>query len=192
VLFPDAKRGYAVGAYGAFYETTDGGAKWSVRKITQDDRHFNAILDLGKGRLLILGEAGTILRSGDSGVTWQPVPSPYKGSFFSGLVAGDGSVLAFGLRGRIYRSADGGTTWTQIPDATEAALMSGTLAADGAVMLAGNSGTLLMSRDNGQTFAPLATGTRGALAKALPEPSSGSILLFGEAGARRLAPATAR
>jgi photosystem II stability/assembly factor-like uncharacterized protein len=181
VLFLDAQRGMAVGAYGAFYETADGGAHWTARKVIADDKHLNAIADLGKGRLLIVGESGTILRSGDAGVTWQPVASPYKGSLFGLGAARDGSVVAFGLRGHVFRSSDAGATWAAVKTSTEAALASATVLADGAIALVGNAGTLLVSRDNGQTFNPVATGRRHALARALPG-RPGSILVLGEGG----------
>ena len=185
VHFVDAKRGFAVGAYGTFYETSDGGAKWAARKVVADDKHLNAIVDAGKGNLIVLGEAGTILRSGDAGATWQPVASPYKGSFFGGTTTRDGVVLAFGLRGRIYRSTDAGKTWTQVPNASEASLMSASVLADGAIALTGAAGTLLVSRDNGETFAPLASGRRGVISKALAG-APGVILLLGESGVHEL------
>ena len=185
VHFNDAKRGYAVGAYGAFYETSDGGAKWEARKVVGDDKHLNAIVDAGKGALMIFGEAGTILRSTDAGATWQPVAAPYKGSFFGGVAAKDGSVVAFGLRGRIYRSTDAGKTWTQVPNASEFSLMNGTLLPDGALLLSGAAGTLLVSRDNGQTFAAIPSGRRGVLSKAL-RGAPDQILLLGESGVREL------
>ena len=185
VHFVDAKRGFAVGAYGTFYETSDGGAKWAARKVVVDDKHLNAIVDAGKGNLIVLGEAGTILRSGDAGATWQPVASPYKGSFFGGTTTRDGAVLAFGLRGRIYRSTDAGKTWTQVANASEASLMSASVLADGAIALTGAAGTLLVSRDNGETFTPLASGRRGVISKALAG-APGVILLLGESGVHEL------
>ena len=185
VHFLDAKRGFAVGAYGAFYETSDGGAKWTARKILADDKHLNAILDAGKGTLVIFGEAGTILRSTDAGATWQAVPAPYKGSYFGGVVAKDGSLVAFGLRGRIYRSTDAGKTWTQVPSVSEFTLMNGTLLADGTIVLTGSAGTVLASKDNGQAFTAVPSGRRGVIAKALPG-APGALLLMGDAGVREL------
>jgi photosystem II stability/assembly factor-like uncharacterized protein len=181
VLFLDDKRGMAVGAYGAFYETADGGARWAARKVIEDDKHLNAIVDLGKGQLLIVGESGTLLRSGDSGATWKPVASPYKGSFFGAAVARDGSVAAFGLRGHVFRSADGGNTWAAVKTSTEAALAGATVLADGTMVLVGNAGTLLTSRDNGQSFTAIPTGRRHALARALPGKAD-SVLVLGEGG----------
>jgi photosystem II stability/assembly factor-like uncharacterized protein len=185
VTFVDANTGYAIGAYGAFFETADGGKSWNPRKVTQDDMHLNAFVRLPGGRMVILGEAGTILLSADAGKTWAPVPSPYKGSLFNGLVAEDGSVVAFGLRGRIFRSTDAGKTWNAIDNASVATLMGGTKLPDGTLVIAGAGGTVLVSRDNGQSFGALATGSTKAISKAvLGQPNA--VLLFGEAGAREV------
>ena len=194
VAFISKTEGFAVGAYGAFYETHDAGKTWKPRKIIEDDKHLNAILVVGEARLLILGETGTILTSGDAGRTWELVPAPYKGSFFGGLVAADGSVIAFGLRGRIFRSTDAGRSWSAVQNPSSATLMGGAKLADGSLAIAGSAGTLLVSRDNGRSVTAVATGTMRAFAKALPGPNKG-VLLIGETGARALAlpaPAAAR
>ena len=183
VNYLTSQRAIAVGAYAAYYETNDGGKSWNPRKIVEDDKHFNAILELGEGRLLILGEAGTILGSDDNGATWKAVPSPYRGSLFGGLIATDGAVIAFGMRGRIYRSADKGRTWKQVDNPSVATLMGGDRMADGTLVIAGAAGTALVSRDNGQSFQPLATGSTKAYAKALLG-APNTLLLIGEAGVR--------
>lgn len=183
LLFLSKTEGFAVGAYGAFYETSDGGRTWNARKIVEDDKHFNAILKLADGKLMILGEAGTVLVSEDLGKRWAPADSPYKGSFFGGLVADDGAVIAFGLRGRIYRSTDSGRGWKQVDNASVASLMGGSKLPGGALVVAGAAGTVLVSRDQGRSFVPLATGTTRTFAKALLGEPNG-VLLIGEAGAR--------
>jgi len=182
VLMMDARTGIAVGAYGAYYETADGKA-WNARKVLEDDKHLNAIVKLPDGKLVILGEAGTILVSADVGKTWQPVTSPYKGSLFGGVVAGDNAIVAFGLRGRIYRSTDAGKTWKQVDNASQATLMGGTRLPDGAIVLAGAAGTALVSRDHGQSFQPISTGTTRAFSNALVG-GPNAVLLLGEGGAR--------
>jgi photosystem II stability/assembly factor-like uncharacterized protein len=183
VLFVDRSRGFAVGAYGAFYETADGGKSWTARKVIPDDKHLNAIVAVGESKLMIFGEAGTILSSVDAGRTWTPLASPYKGSLFGALVAQDGAIVAFGLRGRIYRSTDGGRQWNQVDNATTATLMGGTRLAGGALVIAGGMGTVLVSRDNGRSFGAFPTGSTRVFAKALPG-TSRALLLFGEAGVR--------
>ena len=182
VLMVDAKVGIAVGAYGAYYETADG-KTWNARKVLEDDKHLNAIVKGADGKLVILGEAGTILTSADGGKTWAPVASPYKGSLFGAVVAGDGAIVAFGMRGRIYRSPDAGKTWKQVDNASQATLMGGTRLPDGAIVIAGAAGTALVSRDHGQSFVPIASGTTRALSSAVIG-APDTVLLLGEAGAR--------
>jgi photosystem II stability/assembly factor-like uncharacterized protein len=183
ILYVKPDFAVAVGAYGAYYESNDSGKTWAPRKITADDKHFNAIVELGEGRLLILGEAGTILASGDWGKTWSPVTSPYKGSLFGAVVAEDGAVLAFGMRGRIFRSTDKGLTWSAIENPSTATLIGGDKLFDGSLVLAGSAGTALVSRDNGRSFVPIQTGTSRALAKPV-QGAAGVVLLLGESGPR--------
>ncbi|HZZ94879.1 MAG TPA: YCF48-related protein [Usitatibacter sp.] len=176
----------AAGAYGAYYESADGGRTWNARKIIPDDKHLNGIVDAGSGRLLIVGEAGTLLASSDQGATWKPLVSPYKGSFFGGLLAKDGAVVVFGLRGRIFRSTDGGATWSVVDNASDAAIMGGDSLPDGALVLAGAMGTALVSRDNGRSFQPIETHTSHLLSKPLVG-APNQLLLLGEAGVQAVA-----
>ena len=185
VLFLDAQRGIAIGAYGAYYETADGGKSWNTRKVLEEDKHLNGLVRTPDGKLILLGESGTILLSADEGKTWSPVASPYKGSLFGGVTTGDGAVVAYGLRGRIYRSADAGKTWKQIDNASQASLMGGTRLPDGTLVLVGASGTVLVSRDHGQTFQPADSGSTRPLASVtLGAPNS--ILVLGDGGVRTL------
>jgi photosystem II stability/assembly factor-like uncharacterized protein len=179
-------RAIAIGAYGAYYESLDGGRTWNARKILNDDKHLNGLVVLGQGRLLIAGEAGTLLSSNDAGATWTPLASPYKGSFFGGLAADDGTIVVYGLRGRIFRSADGGATWSPVDNPSDAAIMAGARLPDGALVLAGAMGAALVSRDNGRSFQPIDTGTSHLLSKpVLGAPNQ--VLLLGEAGVRAVA-----
>src|SRR3954464_10236940 len=100
------------------------------------------------------GGGGTSPAPRDEGATWSPLASPYKGSFFGGVVADDGAVVAYGLRGRIYRRTDGGSTWSAVDNASLAALMGCTRLPDGALVLAGAAWTALVSRDAGRSFQP--------------------------------------
>lgn len=185
VIYPSKDLIIAIGAYGAYYDSADGGKTWNARKVLQDDKHLNAILELGDNHLLLVGEAGTMLASDDMGKTWKPIASPYKGSFFGGLVANDGSVVVFGLRGHIFRSADKGKTWKPVENKSTAALVGGDKLPDGALVIAGSAGTLLVSRDNGVSFQPVFSGTTRAFGKAIVG-AQDKVLVLGEAGVREV------
>ena len=186
IIYPTKDLIIAIGAYGAYYDSTDGGKTWNARKVLPDDKHLNAILELGDNHLLLLGEAGTLLSSDDMGKTWKPLASPYKGSFFGGLVASDNSVVVFGLRGHIFRSTDRGKTWKPVENKSTAALIGGDKLPDGALVIAGSAGTVLVSRDNGVSFQPVATGSTRAFGKVLVG-AEGKVLALGEAGVREIA-----
>lgn len=194
VMFIDKQRAIAIGAYGAFFESTDGGVTWTERQITEGDRHFNALTRLTDGTLLLAGEAGTLLRSGDGGTQWEKLVSPYTGSFFGLLPLAQGSVLAFGMRGNIFRSEDRGTSWQAAISDNGNALFGGLTHDDGLVVLVGQNGTVLASRDDGRSFKRVATqasrtlsSVQRPLQQALAKNGEETILVFGEGGPTRIA-----
>lgn len=186
VLFVNDAHGFAVGAYGYFLETTDGGAHWTSRSIAADDRHHNAIAALGDGTLLIAGETGTLLRSTDTGKTWQAITSPYAGSWFGILPVGKSGAVIFGLRGKLYRTDDAGAYWTALNTRTAAALMGGRVLSNGTVMVVGHDGVVLVSTDHARSFARYQIPGNAALSTVFAD---GDVWwLFGERGVTRARP----
>ena len=181
VWFANTQTGFAVGAYGAFYQTQDGGKSWQSRKILKDDMHINTLVGGADGKIFLAGEAGLMARSLDYGKNWQPLQSPYAGSFFGALRLRGETLLAFGLRGHVFRSTDFGLHWTAIPIATESSLMGGSVLADGTAIIVGYDGLILISTDQGQTFSQFKAESRNALSTAL-EGQAKQLILFGEAG----------
>jgi photosystem II stability/assembly factor-like uncharacterized protein len=214
ILFLDDKHGFAVGAYGLFMETTDGGATWSSRPLIvapkapakaapaakkgkdaliddggdakgDDDKHLNAIIKLADGKLLVVGESGTLAKSTDNGKTWSKVASPYKGSFFGAVQARDGGVVVYGMRGKVFRAGPNLDNFQLVENASVATLMGSALLPDGTLALTGLAGTLLLSGDNGMTFERVETGTTKAFAAVVLGAPSAAVLV-GESGARDL------
>lgn len=156
VLFSSRKEGFAIGAYGYFFKTKDGGLTWENygTRIQNPDRfHLNAINIVKGGTLFIVGEAGIIFRSQDDGETWESLDSPYGGSFFG--VTGTherNAVIVFGLRGHLYRSQNAGNEWDKVDSGSEGTLMSAALSQEGDISIVGNSGTVLFSKNGGRSF----------------------------------------
>ncbi len=143
--------------------------------------HLNGITQLEDGSLMIVGERGLLLRSGDNGETWNRLEEIYAGSFYGALTTPDNSLLVYGMRGNAFVSQDQGKTWgkSQIP--VQQGLFQGTVTDDGKILLVGASDTVLISSDNGQSFKLAAsTGTDG-LVSVVPLKKN-SWLTAGEGG----------
>jgi photosystem II stability/assembly factor-like uncharacterized protein len=187
--FADDNTGYALGAYGVFLRTTDGGETWVAendRLDNPDNFHLYGIARSSAGTLVVAGEAGTLLRSLDNGNTWERVAMPYTGSFFGAVATPDGSLLVFGLRGNVFRSSDEGATWTSVDTGDERTLMCGTTGGNGAIVLAGAAGVVLRSDDAGMSFTAVPPNGSSVYSGAVHAPD-GKVLLVGFGGITRVA-----
>ncbi|WP_176512285.1 YCF48-related protein [Pseudomonas faucium] len=190
IAFLDAHHGFAVGAYGAMLETTDGGQHWQdvgERLDNPDQFHLNGIAVVKDAGLFIVGEQGSMYRSGDNGQTWARLEGPYEGSLFGVIgTASARTLLAYGLRGNLFRSTDFGDSWQPIElkaarGNLEFGLASATLLEDGSLVLVGNGGSVLRSHDDGQTFSVYNRSDRIALA-GVSGLADGGLLLVGQGG----------
>jgi len=185
IWFSDADNGFAIGAYGSFFVTDDGGESWNFESISEDDWHLHQLARSASGQLYIAAEAGFIYRSDDNGATWAELPSPYEGSFF-GVVPLDGdNVLLFGLRGHLFRSEDAGETWTELETGTVAMLTSGVVLSDGTILIGGLGGAVLASTDGGRGFKLHQQSNRRGIASVV-DMGQGSVLVVGGAGVRKM------
>lgn len=172
----------AVGAYGLFLRSLDGGQTWSRQKILNDDHHLNRITRGPTGTLYLAGEHGTLLRSNDAGATWSEIASPYDGSFYGILPLDKRTLLAHGLRGRLFRSVDDGLTWEPVPTPQPMLLATAVKLKSNFIVVAGQARALLVSRDYAHTVTAWPSPLASAVARLLELPD-GSILALGEAGA---------
>ena len=182
VWFKDANLGFAVGAYGLIYRTTDGGQTWALRasSIENIDRyHFYAMQADTNGTLYLSGEAGLLYRSTDGGENWERLDPGYDGSLFGLVVTSDDAVLAFGLRGNIFRSEDSGETWSavQVANDPRQGLYGGARLGDGTVLLVGAGGTVLYSTDDGRSFAASKVDGGGTLSSVAGEGAQSALVV---------------
>jgi photosystem II stability/assembly factor-like uncharacterized protein len=178
IVFYDENNGIAIGAYGQFYRTINGGENWVFEFhpefLLQDDidyleelkledeeayldergsilPHFNRLLKDGR-TLYMVGEIGLIAKSNDFGKTWLVFDEIYSGSFLDIRRTSQGNLLVAGLRGNVFRSIDNGVSWQHVNTNTTALFNSIVLSEDKKIYLLGNNGTLLQSNDDGQSF----------------------------------------
>jgi len=183
IHFTDENNGVAVGSYGLYLRTSDGGKNWVQATVdTEIDYHLNKLLQFDGGKWMIAGEAGYSYRSNDDGETWEAIEMPYQGSMWGALKTSDECVMFFGLRGHAMESCDFGTSWAELETGSESSI-SGAAEQDGLVVLAANSGTLLI-RDEGGIFTTYHHSSGGDFAAVLPL-DDGYFLLVGEDGVHR-------
>ncbi len=187
VWFENQEHGFALGAYGLFFRTQDGGESWqdwSPKLDNPQKFHLNALTQIGGGALVMVGEAGQIHVSVDQGETWERRESPYPGSLFG--VVGTGrvnEVLAFGLRGTLMFSSDLGKSWSMVTTGSTATLNDGASQKD-RIILVGNGGAVLTSGNGGDTFREYLRDDRQGVMSVVPV-SGTDLLLVGEGGAQK-------
>ncbi len=188
VLFLDANRGFAVGAYGLMYETSDGGEHWTgvESDVRADELHFNSIIRLKNGDILLAGEQSTLAMSSDQGASWVTLESPYEGSMFGAVALGEKGAAIFGLRGNAYVTDDvRAGNWTEVKTDTVASMFGGTALPSGGVAMVGLNGNIVVMDANGGNVHLLKTPSGTPLSAAVP--FGDELLAVGESGVQRIA-----
>jgi photosystem II stability/assembly factor-like uncharacterized protein len=186
VLFLDASHGFAVGAYGKFLATKDGGKNWATGKPLADEVHFNGVSADTAGNLFLAGESGTLLTSTDGGGKWLQRRVPYDGSLFGALPIGKGAMIVYGLRGHILRSVDEGATWEPKNSDIRVLISCGLRLKSGVIVLGGQGGNFFISHDAGDSFTTWKPDNFNTSVSAMVEAVDGTLVTVGEAGAVRI------
>ncbi|NML97745.1 glycosyl hydrolase [Paraburkholderia sp. RP-4-7] len=160
VWFDNAEHGYAVGSFGSFAVTNDGGRTWQPGLEHVDNPDFlnlNAIRGIG-GEVYIAGERGTVFRLDRASGQFKRLQTGYAGSFF-GIVGNEKRLFAFGLRGTVYQSADQGATWQKADTGTDSTLNGATVLGDGRIVICGSRAMLLVADPVSGAFQRVSTDT---------------------------------
>jgi len=108
VYFRGRTRGYAAGAGGRLYQTTDGGLTWAQHSVTGTTRTIRSLRFVDAGTGYAVGDSGLILATLDSGATWTPMASGTTANLNHIFLVEDGtSGYAVGARGTILKLTGG-------------------------------------------------------------------------------------
>lgn len=107
--FADAQTGYFGLGAGFVIKTTDAGATWSQISSGAGES-LNDLARLPDGRMIAVGEAGTVLTS-DGIAPWVRQPALSLSALAAVAAVGAQGVVAIDQPGRVYRSSDGGSSW---------------------------------------------------------------------------------
>ncbi len=184
--FSNEREGWVVGAFNLALTTADGGQTWQAVGTRLPNRKSAHLYALYRDRdeLLVAGELGLLLHSGDGGRHFERIETPYKGSFFVVTGEAGGAWLVGGLRGHVLRSADQGKTWTELANPVPVSVTGLLRTAGDGTWLANQAGQLLKA-DADNTVRPLA-GTPAQQPAALLRLADGSLLVAGWNGISRV------
>ena len=176
VLFFDENHGVAIGAYGLFYRTSNGGIDWTAEYheelLLEDDvaylaelkaedeaiylserstllPHFNRIIATKDGRFMMVGELGLVSISDDRGLHWQKLDFTYDGSLFN-IIESKESFYVMGLRGHLFQTAMDLAQWGEITLPTDSTI-NGAMLIDGGIRVVGNAGVVVDITDSGES-----------------------------------------
>jgi photosystem II stability/assembly factor-like uncharacterized protein len=187
LYFTDEQNGVAIGTYGLYLVTSDGGQTWDDRVVDEENEyHLNAMVRYPDGVRLIAGEAGYSYRSLDDGASWEPLDLPYDGSIWGAFISSRGCAIFYGLRGHVLQSCDAGDNWVELESGTQSSL-SGAAEHQGMLVFAGNSGTVLTWAGGGFTSHTHSSGVDFSAALPL---NGGRFLLVGQEGVHRFPEST--
>lgn len=167
VLYATSDKITAVGSYGLYLESDDGGDSWQVREVASlSDVYdgFSHFYDLekrsadtwfmaGEKYIAEANDAGEEFSKGmvavthDAGKTWQKLNSPYEGSFFGTSVT-NGDIYVYGLRGNLFHSEDEGSSWQKVTLNSEAGLHDMLISENNTLVLVGTGGVLVRKKGN--------------------------------------------
>ena len=179
-------RAIAVGGYGYYLETTNGGETWvkNTDSLNNGDGWHLYDLAAADGAVRYLaGEKGAMFRSLNEGASWERLKSPYSGTFFGATVLSDSKALVYGLQGNIWLTGNRGTSWSKVPSGLTRGINDGAVLTDGSVVLVTNAGGILTSQDEGKSFSLRFLPNRESISAVLPR-DKGGILIAGQGGLR--------
>lgn len=193
VWFANADDGFAVGSYGQLFRTRDGGREWNFvgdRVANPEGLHYNAIIGVSSGALLIAGEGGRVYRSADGGESWETLETGAITALFGVRefvdAAGARVLLAFGFGGKIFRRVGDGD-WVLVASPARRTLIAGVDTSEG-LLLVDNADGRILTRDAGASFTVIKPPSIGGVVGATIT-SDGRLVEVGLGGVRVAQPA---
>lgn len=188
IWFFSEKHGVAVGAYGLYLETKDGGETWERRVVSVEEEHFYDLFATGD-EVFIVGEFGLLLKSLDQGVSWERIKTPYDGSFFGGIgLPKQKQILIYGLRGNLFKLNLPTGKWVKLKTRTTSSLLGSASGKSGDIAFSGLAGAYVYLSAQGKVHSGSFADRVGQ--QAVISNTDGDFLFFGEKGTKLIERAT--
>lgn len=201
----DATRAYAVSesaTNSVVLRTADAGATWSTSPVGASGDGFRGLVALSATTAVVVGNAGRVYRSVDSGATWTRIgrEAGVRGELLSVAFADANTVLvARNDTASLARSTDGGQTWStvNVPGFGTPEDVAFGAAGVGYAVLDTSSAQIGRTTDAGATWTFVGTPATGSLRAvaargnlALAVGNGGRVIRSGDGGATWTVPNT--
>ncbi|GIW44590.1 MAG: Ycf48-like protein [Candidatus Binatia bacterium] len=154
--FVSPDEGWAVGAFGSVYHTTDGGKTWNAQRSGTLEQLFGvAFANRHVG--WVVGRTGVVLHTQDGGKTWVKQANLGK-HLFHVAALDEQTAWAVGDWGAIFHTLDGGKSWRDRSFERDVILYSQSWPDPLYGWIVGETGVLLHTSDGGRTWQELDTG----------------------------------
>lgn len=148
--FVDPNQGWAVGVFGAVYQTSDAGKTWK-QQTTPTTQHLYSVSFVDAKNGWAVGRSGEILHTADGGQHWKKQSSGTTKHLFKVAFPTPTQGWAVGDWGLVLHTVDGGEHWTSEHSLTEDKILYAVDFADGGQYgwMVGEFGTILYTNDGG-------------------------------------------
>lgn len=170
LVFLDARRGFAVGAFGLLLRTDDGGLNWTAIKLPAPAAVPEAVEEAPAT------DASEWLFTTDD-LELVAEADPHLNAI---AAMPEGVLLIAGERGAMFRSRDGGAQWERLTFPYDGSMFGLLAWPDGPVMAFGLRGNAFESFDAGDSWAQLDTGGEITLQGGVALAGGGALLVGNE------------
>lgn len=177
VYFSDLNNGVVVGANNLALQTRDGGESWEVISHhipNPRGLHLYGVQE-AFGSIFIVGEQGLILKRETASDYFEPLVSPYQGSWF-GILGRAHSLLVYGLRGNSWITTDGGRSWRKSEINSPLAITAMSAVTDRELFAVSLGGEVFQSWDGGRKFVPVELSHRYPFFAVAPSGGGGAVV----------------
>lgn len=181
VLFLDENQGIAIGAYGAYLATDDGGATWTDGFISERTVKSAAVED----------DAGDTEDWASDGLASTDMGDEMGDPHLNAIAATPEGLLIVAEAGAAFRSTNRGESWTRLEMPYAGSMFGAVALDDGSIITFGLRGNVFRTTDLGQTWESMDSGTNASLFGGVAL-SGGRAVMVGAGGAVVLAPAGSR
>ncbi|MGE0636828.1 MAG: YCF48-related protein [Bacteroidia bacterium] len=122
-----------------------------------------------------VGYNGTILKTVDAGISWQPLNSGITTSLFSVSFSNAATGIACGANGVILKTADAGLTWQVRQSGSVVTLHEVFFLDSVTAYISGQFGTYLKTTDAGETWSSITLTPGSAAEKSTPVLDAGNV-----------------